>query len=167
VNGITVLIDDQDAGIWNRFRWHANMLDSRPDRVIKKKYIHAAVYLGMKNGKQQLQTVYLHRLIMGAAKGQTVDHINGNTLDNRRSNLRFATRSQQNMNKGVPSNNTSGFKGAYLDKRDQRWAASIWINGEKKSLGYHDAAEDAARAYDRAARELFGEFASLNFPDAK
>lgn len=166
-NGIQFQVDADDVELIRPHRWYAYVMDGRANRVIKKTYVYTLIYLGIQNGKSKTKTVYLHRLLMNANPGVTVDHINGDPLDNRRQNLRFATRSEQNMNKGVPSNNTSGFKGVSLCKRDQRWQAYIHINGRKKALGYHGTPEAAAKAYDKAAIKLYGEFANLNFPDRK
>jgi len=91
-----------------------------------------------------------------------VDHRNGNGLDNRRANLRPATKSQNGANRLIAASNKSGFKG--VDLKKGRWRAQIKVVGSKIHLGYFDLAEEAARAYDMAAIEAFGEFATLNFP---
>ena len=83
-------------------------------------------------------------------------------LNNRRSNLRLATPSQNMQNSRIPSNNSSGFKGAFWHKRERKWQAQIKLNGKKKHLDYFDTVEEAAAAYDKAAIELFGEFARPN-----
>lgn len=108
------------------------------------------------------KTVYLHRLVMRAPAGLEVDHINGDRLDNRRKNLRLATRSQNEANKGVPARNTSGFKGVSLFKPTGRFSAYIEVNQKKRHLGYYTTAKEAALAYNRAAVDAFGEFARLN-----
>ena len=102
----------------------------------------------------------MHAFITGADR---TDHINGDGLDNRRSNLRRATHGQNMANKGRYRNNTSGFKGVSR-RRSGRWFAQIQAQGTHRYLGQFDTAEDAARAYDAAAVEAFGEFARLNFP---
>jgi hypothetical protein len=112
----------------------------------------------------QQGTIRLHREIMGAQLGQEVDHINGNTLDNRTENLRLCGHTQNMMNRKPQINNTSGFKGVVWHKRAQRWYARIQCLDREHHLGSFDHPESAARAYDAAARELFGEFARLNFP---
>lgn len=105
--------------------------------------------------------VTLHEIVVGR---KWVDHINGDTLDNRRSNLRPVTHKENMRNRGRQSNNTSGFKGVVWHAKTGKWAARIWVDGRQISLRYHESPEDAARAYDAAALEHFGEFARLNFP---
>lgn len=95
--------------------------------------------------------------------GFWVDHINGDTLDNRRSNLRLCTVSGNNHNRMKSKNNTSGYKGVSWLKQNQKWRAYIKVNSKDKHLGCYLDKEDAARAYDKAAKEYFGEFARLNF----
>ena len=105
--------------------------------------------------------VYLHRFILGVDKGQMVDHINGDTLDNRRENLRICSGAQNMRNRGPKSGR---FKGVHRSTRSGRWVAQIKAGGPTKHIGTFDTAEDAARAYDAEAVLLHGEFAWLNFP---
>lgn len=107
--------------------------------------------------------VYMHRLIMGAPENVPVDHIDRDRTNNRRRNLRLATVSQNNANSVSRAKSRSGLKGVRL-LPSGRWAAHISIRGDLRHLGTYDTAEAAARAYDRAAREGYGEFAVLNFP---
>lgn len=109
--------------------------------------------------------LYMHRIIMNAPDGIEVDHINGDKLDNRRENLRFANRSQNSRNTPKRKNGTSGFKGVTFVKRLSKWKAQIEIDNRGKYLGVFLDKEDAARAYDEVAKMYFGEFAKLNFPD--
>lgn len=104
----------------------------------------------------------MHRLIMDAKDGQKVDHINRNTLDNRKSNLRFVTQSQNMMNAVIRKTNTSGFKGVCFVSREGKWLATIWKDGKQKWLGYFKDKKDAAQAYNKAALELHGQYALLN-----
>jgi hypothetical protein len=111
--------------------------------------------------------VYMHRYILGMGIGdrRTVDHINGDPLDNRRSNLRICTRHENMANRGPGIRNNSGFKGVYLNQIKTRWNAEIRAKGGHKHIGCFATAEEAARAYDTAARAIHGEFAYLNFPE--
>lgn len=104
---------------------------------------------------------YLHRLVLNAAEGEIVDHINHDGLDCRASNLRLASPSQSVANRRVQSNNRSGFKGVKRAK-GSKWCARI---GRCENIGSFSTAEEAARAYDQAAFERYGSFACLNFPD--
>ena len=91
-----------------------------------------------------------------------VDHINSDSLDNRRSNLRVCTVSQNNMNSAIGRNNKSGYKGVSWDKTNKKWRAGIKAKGKSVSLGSFNSKKDAARAYNEAAKKAYGEFAKLN-----
>lgn len=104
----------------------------------------------------------MHRVIMNAPKGLEVDHINGNKLDNRRDNLRLCTKSENQRNQHT-SRGKSRFKGVY--SKVGKWQASLTCNSKTVYIGLFSTEEAAARAYDRAALEHFGEFARLNFPE--
>jgi hypothetical protein len=106
-------------------------------------------------------SIRMHTLITGLSY---VDHANGNGLDNRRCNLRLATDTQNAQNRGLRSDNSSGFKGVSRDKQRQAWVAYISDGPRQRRLGRYSDREEAARAYDDAAIQLFGEFARLNFP---
>ena len=111
----------------------------------------------------------IHRLIMDAPEGMIVDHIDRNPLNNRKSNLRLATPAQNVANTearrttrhGKPS---SGYKGVSKCGKTGRFRAQIFSEGKSRSLGYYDSPEEAAKAYDEAAKEEWGEFAVLNQP---
>ncbi len=111
------------------------------------------------------KTILMHRQIMKPPKGMVVDHARGNKLDNSRDNLRVCTRSENARNKVKHRRASSRFKGVYYDRRKGKWFAAICFEGRLRYLGWFDDEVEAARAYDRGAVELFGEFARLNFPD--
>lgn len=104
-----------------------------------------------------------HRLAFLIENGEWppefIDHVNGGHSDNRGQNLRPSTNSQNQMNRGVPANNKSGFKGVSWHKRSKKWRAALRYNGRQIHLGHFDTPEEAHAAYVAAATELFGEFA--------
>jgi len=104
----------------------------------------------------------IHRLIMKANKGEIIDHIDGNKLNNMKENLRICTTSQNMMNRPAPISNTSGFKGVWWHKRANKWTAGIELKGKQIHLGSFDFKKEAAKAYNNAAIKYFGEFANLN-----
>lgn len=111
------------------------------------------------------QREYMHRLILKVPPGKIVDHWNGNGLDNRRANLRPATPTQNMRNSQKRRVKASSrFKGIYWNKANRKWMVRIGENWRQRYLGLFVDEMEAALAYDRAARELFAEFAALNFP---
>jgi hypothetical protein len=107
--------------------------------------------------------VLMHRFILDAPPDRQVDHRNGDKLDNRRSNLRFCTQSENTANTMLSRQNKTGYKGVHPD-RPGRWKAAIGYGPAWTHLGNYTTPEAAAHAYDNAARERYGEFARLNFP---
>lgn len=110
------------------------------------------------------RTMSMHKVINNTPKGMHTDHKNHDTLDNQCSNLRNATPSQNHSNQNKSKSNTSGYKGVSRRKNSSKWTAFITVNNERKHLGTFDTAEEAARWYDDAAIEHYGEFANTNFP---
>ncbi len=104
----------------------------------------------------------MHTLLLKQPKHLMCDHINRNKLDNRKSNLRPATISQNNQNTGIKSTNTSGYKGVYFRKDTKKWVARVTNGKDIYNLGCFTTPEDAALVYNAKAKELFGEFAYLN-----
>jgi hypothetical protein len=154
-HGRVALVDSADFDLVRRYRWRLHQLPHGT-------YVLARVYTS-----GQIKRVYMHRLILGLTNPlELADHINGDGLDNRRSNLRVANRSENACNSGKRVNNTSGFKGVSFFKRYQRFRATICVNGKQVHIGYYDTAEVAARAYDARAIEVHGAFAYLNFKEA-
>lgn len=162
--GQSTIIDPADADLAKK-RWHASFSPA---------YQGGGKFTVMRNMRRKngkWSTEYLHRAVMARVldrdllRGEHVDHINGDPLDNRRVNLRLASPSENLRNRGKNANNKSGFKGVYYFKPTGRWHARIEVNGRHHHLGYYDTPQEGARAYDVAARKLHGEFARLNFPD--
>ena len=125
-------------------------------------------YFSIRNGPYRDEK--LHRIIAkraGKDCSNQIDHDNGDKFDMRRSNLRPATNGQNRANSKLNSNNQSGYKGVHWKVNRNGtgcWYAQINFESQKIYLGRFEIAEDAARAYDSAARRMFGEFATLNFP---
>lgn len=109
--------------------------------------------------------VLMHRQILKVTGKYNVDHINHNSLDNRKSNLRVCTHAQNSRNSRKNINNTSGYKGVYWSTVGNSWMAYIKYNYKLFNLGYFKDKKEAARSYDKKAKELFGEYAYLNFPN--
>lgn len=149
--GVT-LVDDEDAPRVLHLKW-------KPLRC-KNGSVYAVARTREQDGKEK--TVYMHRLILDAPIGKDVDHRNGNGLDNRRQNLRLATRAQNSRNSRLQRDTASGYKGVRRHRR--KWQAHIKVNRKRIYLGSFSSKEDAARTYDAAAKKHFGEFANLNFP---
>ncbi len=108
----------------------------------------------------------LSRAIMGTPKGLIAEHKNHNTLDNRRRNLRNATRAQNMWNRKKTCG-SSKYKGVYFRPPYKKWRAAIYFNNKRISVGYFAKEEDAARAYNKRAKQLFGKFACLNIIGGK
>jgi len=115
-------------------------------------------YAARSEGKNQ---IHMHREIINAPADLQVDHINGNGLDNRRENLRLCTNAENARNRRLSKNNTTGYKGVDLDAN--RYRAQIRVGQKFVYLGRFDDPIEAAKAYDAAAREHYGEFARTNF----
>ena len=151
--GQVALVDDEDFEWLSQHVW----IVKRSDRG----YLYARTST-TKGG------IYMHRLLLNAPEGMQVDHINHNGLDNRRQNMRLCTNSQNSYNSLAHRKpKTSHFKGVCWHKSTQKWLAQIGIDWKRLHLGIFDSEEDAAKAYDAKAIELFGEFALLNFPEVK
>lgn len=113
--------------------------------------------------------IHMHREVLQAPDGVSVDHRDGNGLNNTKQNLRLCTNSQNIANAKRRKDNSSGFRGVTANGRSwgKRWVAQIKYQNKNFYLGIYDEPAAAARAYDIKAKELFGEFARLNFPGEK
>lgn len=153
--GLFTKIDAEDFVKLNVIKW--SLTYSGGSRLKKRPYA---------SGKIKNKAVGLHRFLLGVTdKNIQVDHINGDSLDNRKCNLRICSPSENRYNTRKRKRNKSGFKGVHQKKSDGRYRAQIKKDYHYFFLGDFISPEDAARAYDAKAKELFGEFAYLNFPD--
>ena len=143
----------------------AHLYDSLSKQIwtadVRRTYNGKPVYYA--TGKRKGKNITLHRQII-KCRNKHVDHRNHDTLDNRRSNLRACTVAQNIANSMIRSTNKSGYKGVCLFKQNNKWRATIVFQGKQRALGYYYSKIEAAKAYDRAATELFGDFAHTNFP---
>jgi len=157
--GKVAVIDDADWPLVAGYRWWA-VNWAKPGKPAQW---YAA---GRPTGQPYSKTyVAMHRLLTNAPKGMKVDHRDRNGLNNRRSNCRDATTSQNSGNT-KRQGGVSGFKGVTVryESGRFRFKAQIAVGNQKKHLGTYDTAEEAARAYDDEARRRWGEFARVNFP---
>jgi len=147
-------IDPEDY-IWLvQFKWYCqknsrNCYAARSIRSVKR--------------KNKRTMIFMHRLIMNTPKNRFCDHINHNGLDNRRANLRNCTHKQNCANSRPHLDSISKYKGVSWSRQLKKWSAYIKINDKSRNLGYFESEVEAARAYDRAAKEFHGRFANLNF----
>jgi hypothetical protein len=150
--GKWTILDPKDYCRFARFKW---CLSGNKNKCYAAR--------GQIIGPDNIKIVYLHRLIISVPEGFLVDHINGDSLDNRRANLRPATRSQNQCNKRKRKNTSSQFKGVCFHKQNRKWTAYFDVAGKRIYLGSFDSEIAAAKVYDEAAKKYHGEFARLNF----
>ena len=154
--GQFALVDDSDYELVARKKWYAHYSS-------RTKSCYA--YREERTTEGIRYSVPMHRFLLGFVRGDgvKVDHINHNTLDNRRENLRKATDAENSQNRRSLKKPRSGYKGVYPNRHRTGWTAWIKKSNQRYYLGHFRDREEAARAYDKAAKELFGEFAYLNF----
>jgi hypothetical protein len=148
--GYVAIVDDEDYERLISYSWQA-----KPNKDGFKAY-------AVRKRNKKLE--FMHRVIMCVNDSDIhIDHINGDTMDNRKSNLRICSRSQNGGNRvRNRSMSSSKYKGVNFHKRDKLWTARINKNGKSMWLGYFNNEIDAAKAYNKAAEEVFKEFAKLN-----
>lgn len=147
------LVDDCDFERLNRFKWCA-WSSGRTFYAVRNLY----------QAGQRVSTIRMHRLILNTPDNMETDHWDGNGLHNWRNNLRVCTGQQNQRNRKPRIGCSSNYKGVYWDKRSQKWSSRIFFDEKRKHLGYFISEFKAACAYDKAAKNYFGEFARLNFP---
>jgi len=160
-NGSVALIDDEDFDKISKYKWTEHKEGTK-----QKSYAISSV----RDESGKYKQIRMHRLVLGISDPKLkIDHANGKTLDNTKSNIRVASNSQNGSNlDALVSTNTSGFRGVGLAsgkaRRVKPWCAKIRVNGKLVHLGYFASAQEAAKAYDAAAKKHFGEFCGkLNY----
>jgi hypothetical protein len=146
--GKFAIVDAADYPTLTRYTWFADY---------SRKIYYAS-------RKENGNCIKMHRQILSAPDDLVVDHIDHDSLNNTRSNLRLATIAQNCQNRRSLSQSSSEYKGVYWNKDQEKWAAQIQRNKKNYFLGYFKNQTDAAKAYDKKAKQLFRQFAYLNFP---
>jgi HNH endonuclease len=157
--GLYAIVDAGRYDFLMQWRWYAQHGKG-------KREIYYANRKGPRREDKTREVFSLHRAVFGDDSAPEVDHINRNPLDCRRSNLRAATRRQNSVNRSLGANNTSGYKRVYYNEKCplRPYTAYVRMDGKCIYLGNFKTAEEAARAHDKKASEVYGEFAYLNFP---
>jgi len=148
--GKYAIVDAEDYEWLSKYKWCA----------VKKRNTWYAKTLRLDGGR-----LSMHRLIAGAPRGLIVDHIDHNGLNNRKDNLRLCTNAQNQCNRLPLKGSTSRHKGVSWCKSHNKYNAAIYHKSKRYHLGWFVDPDEAAKAYDKKAKELFGQFAYLNFPD--
>lgn len=147
--GYVAIVDDEDYELVNQWKWCYSPCG--------KGYATRAV---QRNNK--IKNIQMHRIIVNANRGEEVDHINGNSLDNRRSNLRICESKNNSWNTCSHKDGTSKYKGVFWNKQKNQWQVKICCNYKTYHVGFFDDEEEAAYSYDVVAKRFFGEYARLN-----
>lgn len=152
--GEQTLVDDEDYEILNSIKWQC-FKRKRYQKI--EKYARTTIQVDKKK-----VSLLMHRVIMGDPIGFLVDHINGNTLDNRKSNLRLVNNSQNLMNSEPRKNCSSKYKGVSFDSNTGKYKAQIQINKKRTHLGLFENELEAAICYNENALKYYGEYARIN-----
>lgn len=151
--GKFTLVDEEDFEYLNQWKWypkkHGNTFYAIRNGYSKKR----------EGGDGSYSVKLIHTLILPPKTGVIIDHIDGNGLNNSRSNLRYATHQQNVQNKTKRKNSLTGYKGVIFIKHRNKFEARIFHNKKSVFLGQYDTAQEASEAYKKAAIEFFGEFA--------
>jgi hypothetical protein len=151
------IVDPEDYDRLSKYEWEARRMRNSPFYAARQ---------DLNRSTKKYKVIFMHREIIEIADGLFTDHINHNTFDNRKANLRPATQTQNNRNRRKFSGpSKSKYKGVYWKKHIKKWVAQIGVDKKVIHLGCFEKEKDAARAYDQAAKKYHGEFASLNFKE--
>jgi hypothetical protein len=143
-----VLVSECDFERVNQHNWYKNVIKGVP-------------YFAYKTPKPEHKNILLHRFLVDCPTGKCVDHINGNTLDNRRENLRICTQAENRYNSRKSKSNTSGYKGVSYSNYAKKWRSQIKRNNKIIHLGYFETPEKAYEAYVAASKKYHGEFGRI------
>lgn len=154
-HGHETIISDEDYDMLSLHKWRAHFNDPN---------VYAQAWIKVQN---VWKTISLHSMILPPKLGYDVDHINGDSLDNRRSNLQYLLHKYNTQKRRTPSNNTSGYRGVTFHLATGKWLAQIRSDNKNYHLGVFTDKIEAAKAYDIAARKLLSKYATINFPDAQ
>jgi hypothetical protein len=147
IKGYDVIVDDDIAPMVLARKWHI---------ADRKRGIYFSTSILFPDGKYR--DVKLHRFILECPPGLLVDHKNGNHLDCRRQNLRVCTTAENTRNQPIHKTTTTGYKGVSVHRRSGKYRAQIRFNNRFIHIGVFSTPEEAAAAYDKTAKKLFGEF---------
>ena len=150
--GQSTIVDTTDYDWLMQWNWHAHFAKNTGT-------FYAACEIWLGNGKRTL--LYMHIAIFRVPEGMKRDHINRDTLDNRRANLRVATTAQNNYNCRIYKNNKSGHKGVWWSRENKRWEAVVYFKGLRHWLGRFNNIEDAVAAREAKEKEVVGNFVPL------
>jgi AP2 domain-containing protein len=149
--GQNAIVDANDFEWLSQWNWYAVWCE------------HSRSFYATRNEEGRTgNAIFMHKAILSCERREQGDHKNHDTLDNRKGNLRKATNTENNFNKGPQSNNKSGYKGVSWDKEKEKWLAQIVHQGTHVFIGRFSSVKEAAHAYDTAAKKYHGEFAVLN-----
>jgi len=154
--GKFALVDDEDYEELSQYKWAANK-----SYIQLKDGSFANYFYAFRSDNKNRQQIRMHRLIMGVEKFTWVDHADGNALNNQKKNLRVCNRVENARNRKVSTKTKTGYKGVF--SVGNKYVAKIGLDNRLIHLGTYPTKKEAARVYDKAAKELFGEFAKPNF----
>ena len=158
--GLFALVDGKNYERLNCHKWYAHKQHKVLCYATRKIYNPTT---------KKVKLVYMHRELLGLLPHdhKVTDHENYCGLDNRETNIRICTQQQNTYNRRPCKKNKSGYKGVFWNKQSKKWRVQIYCKGDCFYIGCFDKKEDGAKAYDKKAIELFGEFAYLNFEETK